>query len=104
MLKNDEKKYVADIQTLRETKKMIFALVVIALVIALYVTYNRKRYTKDAPKKKVRFNPVIEVEHAGGKKSDRYNPDLSDCVSRNASLAQSVGGAKKLVEIDLRSG
>lgn len=86
---------------------MIFILVLIALVIALYFTFRtssvvREEQPKERKQKKVTFNPVIEVEHAGGKKVDRYNPDLKDCVSRNANMARSVGGIKKLVEMDLR--
>lgn len=52
-------------------------------------------------KKHVNFNSTVRVFNAGGCKGDRFNPDLRDCVQRNAQLAASVGGSKKLAEISL---
>jgi hypothetical protein len=51
--------------------------------------------------KKVYFQSFVQVANAGGSKSDRFNPDLRECVQRNARLAAAVGGAKKLAEISL---
>jgi hypothetical protein len=51
--------------------------------------------------RRVRFNPKVTIGNAGGRKEDRYNPDLKSCVSRNSSLAIQVGGAKQLAKISL---
>ncbi len=82
-------------------------LLLLILVVALYFQFRPKRVSEKLPekiRKRVTFNPIIQVASAGGRKSDRHNPDLRDCVSRNSSLARSVGGAKRLVEIDLQAG
>lgn len=83
-------------------------LLLLILAVALYFQFTLPSSTRAqknfVTKKKVTFNPIVQVASAGGTKSDRHNPDLRDCVSRNSSLARSVGGAKRLVEIDLQAG
>jgi hypothetical protein len=51
----------------------------------------------------VRFSPDIQIIAPLNvlKKSDRFNPDLRDCVKRNTQQAMAAGGAKALVSIEL---
>lgn len=64
-----------------------------------------KSSTKSAKhkEKRVSFNPTVEVAMCHGTKSDRFNPDLHDCVRRNTIKARQFGGAKRLAEFDLAS-
>jgi|JI10StandDraft_1071094.scaffolds.fasta_scaffold18702_5 hypothetical protein len=52
-------------------------------------------------KKSVRFNTHVSIKRITGDKSERYNPDLKDCVKRNTLQAMSVGGMKALAQRDL---
>lgn len=52
-------------------------------------------------KKQVRFRPTVRVTSAGGRKTDRFNPEFRPTVARNTNLAARVGGARKLAHLSL---
>lgn len=91
----------------------IFLIVLAIYFLSIIVTPHLSRYfvgsdalkglaTTTRPKKHVKFGSNVKIANAGGYKKDRYNPDLRNCVQRNAELALRVGGAKKLAEMTLQ--
>ncbi len=95
----------------KRQKKMFYKyfqiLLIVAIILSIWIvtepwfTKPRIVTTKPPDKNRVRFEPEVRITSAGGKKKDRYNPDLRTTVSKNAQLAASVGGAKRLAEISL---
>lgn len=84
--------------------KLSLVLVVITLIALLLIyTVNGTsgKCEKKKAKKKVTFNSLVSVKRINGDKSERYNPDLKDCVKRNTMQAMSAGGMKALAQLDL---
>lgn len=102
------------------TKKLLLSIlqiVVILLIVAITnsllnlivsrrhhraaVKFTQQQQLDDNENKHVQFGTDVKIGTAGGRKFDRYNPDLKSCVQRNAELATKVGGAKRLAELSL---
>lgn len=76
---------------------IIFLGTIVLIIVLLKISPTPKKHVS----KKVRFSPNVEVVAISGRKSDRFNPDLHDCVRRNTQEAMRVGGAKILAKMDL---
>lgn len=91
--------------------KLSTILLVLCIVLILgAITYSfvlpkQKHHNPPPPtsKKKVRFDTNVRINRINGDKTERYNPDLRDCVKRNTMQAMSVGGMKALAEKELSS-
>jgi hypothetical protein len=86
---------------------LLIALLVFALLTVIIIRNGKvlvgknDKCEKKKAKKKVTFNSLVSVKHINGDKSERYNPDLKDCVKRNTMQAMSAGGMKALAQLDL---
>ena len=54
------------------------------------------------PRKRVRFWPRVQIADAGGKKEDRFNPELGMILEKNIQAARIVGGTRQLAELSLK--
>ena len=85
-------------------------LICILILISRFVDKSNNTPPAAAPlsntktKKRVRFSPDVKISPVGGRKSDRFNPDLNDSVKRNTLQAMQVGGARALAKLDLSRG
>ncbi len=94
-------------------KLVVAAKVVIILLLVLIVVHDLKNAvttktiiipcSKTTKKhKRVNFNSHVRIIDAGGKKKDRFNPDLKHCIQTNVKLAATVGGSKNLAALSLK--
>lgn len=79
----------------------ILAIAVVAVLLLVSSHWSTKSVRSKRGKKSVRFNTHVSIKRITGDKSERYNPDLKDCVKRNTLQAMSVGGMKALAQRDL---